>query len=218
MDEIARRYPSLSLDHVRELAAVVALERNAVATINQLYRGAPWGLACLACQAVKNKIENLDEGGAHPWLRYVREAGMAYTVVVDDVPLRVQPDIDDIRDVMPGERAAMLGMRTQLQLLSEPDPNAILRLEVAQRPGDPVATITLYLFNEGTGITLDSEVVYRRPEGSASAANETPPSFSPGAAVVPLARPAQDADPTTRFEFEDFENVTANDNERSGDD
>lgn len=212
MDEIARRFPGLRFDHVRELAAIVAVERDAVAVINRVYRGAAWGLACLGCQVVKNRIERLDDDNTFEWLRYVKEAGMAYTVVVDDVPLRVQPDIEDIRDVMPGERAVML--RGQMNLLtSEPDPKAILRLEVAQRPGESVDAVTLYMFEEETGILLDSEIVYRRDTGSANATNTATPLAPAGGEVLPLARPAQDADPTNRFVFDELDAATANDND-----
>lgn len=217
MDEITRRFPTLRFDHVRELAAIVVEERDSVALLNRVYRGAAWGLACLGCEVVKDRIERLHYEGSHEWLRYVKEAGMAYTVVVDEVPLRVQPDIEDIRDVMPGERAVM--MRGQMSLLQpESDPKAILRLEVAQRSGEPVDAVTLYMFEEMTGTMLDSEILYQR--GAGSAGTGTPNSGAPlspmGGEVLRLTRPAQDADPTQRFAFDDLDNVTANDND--GDD
>lgn len=212
MEEISRRFPNLSLEHLRELAGIVVERRNAVAAANQVFARATWGIACTACQVVKLHIEELARDGVYPWLRSVREAGMAYTVVVDDVPLRVQPDIDVVRDVMPGERAAMLQVQKLLPIDDE-GPSVILRLEVAQRPAMPVDRVTLFLFDEHTNTTLDCEVVYDvAGVGGAESGDESTMS---GGTVVPLARPAQDVDPAPRFEFEDLDNVTANDNGRN---
>ena len=205
MDEILRLYPGLSIDHVRALADIVVAERNGVRSINEVYGSARWGLACLSYDASRVAIRRLAEEGSHPWLRYIRENGTGYAVTVDGTPLRIQRDEPEIRNVLPGERAVM---RAQLLLMpGEVDPGTVLRLEISQPAGQPVDTVTLYMFEEDTGVTLDSEVVYRRVD----AASETAPdslldeSARTGGIVLPFVRPApaQDADPKTRFTFND---------------
>ncbi|MBX3192079.1 MAG: hypothetical protein KF819_34130 [Labilithrix sp.] len=153
------------------------------------------------------RVHALHLAGTHQWLRFVGEQGLAYTVLIDSVPLRLQRDDDKIREVMPGERAA------QLLLAVDQSDGAILRLEVAHRPGYPVDQITLSLYDENTSATLDSITVYRRDMDLGTADDSTPPQTGSGAAVLPLGRRAQDVDPTTRFEFDDADDVTTgNDN------
>jgi hypothetical protein len=203
MGEITRRFPSLSLEHVRTLSEIIAIERNAVALVNRPFKRARWGMGCMLCDVVKQKLDRASRDGAYPWFRYVPELGNAYTVVIGSVPLRVQPEVDDIRDVMPGERRAMDTMRSQFLW---PEQNAtydlVLRLEIDQRPGEPVDTITLYLLNLGTGETLDSEKVYVRPGAAGGAFDD-----APMAPVLPLARAAQDVDVRSRFAFDDNDEV-----------
>ena len=116
---------------------------------------------------------------------------MGYTVLVGGIPLRVQPDIDEIREVLPGERHAMEIASPQSSLFPDDgEAGALLRLEVAQRPGEPVDNVALYLFDERTGVTLDCEVLYRADAGS-----------SKGASTLSLARPSQDTDTDNVYEF-----------------
>jgi hypothetical protein len=205
MDQMRRLYPGLSIDHVRALADIVAVERNGVLSVNEVYRSARWGVACLSYDVPRLAIRQLTEEGGHPWLRYIKENGTGYAVAIDGVPLRIQRDEPEIRNVLPGERAVM---REQLLLMpGTADPGTVLRLEISQPTGQPVDTITLYLFEEDTGVTLDSEVVYTRHDAATATADDGSPGGSAptGAIVLPFVRraPAQDADPKTRFTFDD---------------
>ena len=205
MDQIRRLYPGLLMDHVRALADIVASERNGVLSVNKVYSSARWGVACLSYDVPRLAIRKLAEESGHPWLRYIRENGTGYAVAIDGVPLRIQRDEPEIRNVLPGERAVM---REQLLLMpGTADPGTVLRLEISQPAGQPGDTITLYLFEEDRGVTLDSEVVYKRADTAAGTAGDGSPGGSTpaGAIVLPFVRraPAQDADPKTRFTFDD---------------
>lgn len=201
MQEIQQRYPHLSFEWVRVLAHHIVEERNAVAAVNQVFADSGWGLACLACQVVRKKVEALARDSTYPWLRYVAEKGMAYTVLLDGVPLRIQPDVEEIRDVMSAERSAM---NAQMSLFGD-EAETILRLEVSQRPGQAVDLVTLFLFREKTAETLDSFVVYDVNGASGR------PSGQPGV-VIPLARPAEEADISDLFAFPS-EDQALNDND-----
>jgi hypothetical protein len=204
MDEIRRLYPGLSMDHVRTLADIVAAERNGVLSVNKVYSSARWGVACLSYDVPRLAIQRLAEEGGHPWLRFIKENGTGYAVAIDGTPLRIQRDEPEIRNVLPGERAVM---REQLLLMpGTADPGTVLRLEISQPAGQPVETVTLYLFEEDTGVTLDSEVVYKRQKAATGVADESlSRSPSTGANVLPFVRrtQAQDVDPKTRFTFND---------------
>ncbi len=184
MTYIKDQYPALSMDHVRLLAQLVAMARNGVVAINKIYRKAGWGLACLCCNVVRDMVKDADASGEYPWLRYIGEKGLAYTVVVDGVPLRIQPDVEEIRVAMAGERALLSACQELLFATSEQD-GVLLRLEVLQRPGDQVRQITLFLFEEHSGATLDCVIVY---------------SGEP-AKTLTFTRPAQDVDTSGLFSF-----------------
>ena len=187
MELIRLRYPSLSLERLRELAAIVVAERNAVVEINRVWSQCPWGLGCLCCEAVLRKIQSIAGKPPYEWLEFEQEIGMAYTTKVDKVPLRIQPDIDVIRAVMPGERQALDQFRAVQRSLfpgMAPTRSEILRLETMQRPGAPVSQVTLYLLNELTGAILDRELLY-------SAASEG----------AELRRPARDVNVDDVFSF-----------------
>jgi hypothetical protein len=191
MREIGRLYPALRREHLESLAAIVAAERNAVADVNKVFSSAAWGIACLYYQVVKDKLESLHDSGVHPWLRYVKEKGLAYTILVDGAPLRTQPPGDEIRDVMDGE---WIAIREQTSLFAEGgNPNAILRLVVSQRAGMPVRSATLFLYDKHTGIELDSVQLYN--------SDVTVTRDGQTAEILPLTRRAQDIDATQRFQF-----------------
>lgn len=187
MGLIVDRYPALSMPKLRQVAGIVATERNAVVEVNKLWKGCTWGLGCLCCQAVLRKLESIAQTSGFEWLGFKREIGMAYTITVDGIPLRIQPDIEEIREVMPNEREALERLRPRpvAGLLFDLPPIAseILRLETTQTAGRPVSMVTLYLFDEHSGRTLDSELLY-----------------SPNAADD-FRRPARDANTADVFEF-----------------
>jgi hypothetical protein len=210
MREIDKLVPTLVLEHVRQLGAVVVTERNAVASVNRLYAAATLGLGVLGCQVVKLKIEQLDRENSFPWLRFVKGRCLAYAVLVGGVPIRIQPENDEIRDLLPEERAAFRELREQLQLLPEANPSAVLRLEVLQPAGKDVESVSLYLFDEETGVTLDVESIYLKP------ADERRASTS-GAQVIPFTRPAEDIGVKRHYIFDDEagRSATEGDDERS---
>lgn len=190
--KIKELYPSLSWEHVRSLALTVATERNAATDITKVYSKQRWGVGCLLCQVVKDKIHDLDKSGEYPWLKYLPEIGMAYTVVVDGAPLRIQPDIDEIRGVMSNELGTIQAARPTQATLFSTDAlypmqrdELILRLEITQQPAKHVDLIALYLFDAHSGTTLDREVVY-----------DVAPSQ-----VISLTRSAQDVDLGGMFAF-----------------
>jgi len=207
MDEIGRLFPGLVFDHVRVLADVVAVQRNLVREVNRVFGPARWGQGCMAYDWARVFIKQLAQDGDYRWLEYIQENGTGYTVRVDGAPLRIQRDEPEIRSVLPGERAAMLQLLMPVPGMA--DPGVVLRLEITQPSGKPVEMIVLYLFEEETGATLDSEIVYQLPDAD-SGATDLPPTGSnaiglgsAGAKILPFVRPGQDADPTTRFKFND---------------
>jgi len=190
MNEIDRLYPDLPMAHMRTIAGIVANQRDAVTDVVKIFKSARWGVACLSYQVVKDHLEGLDKAGTYPWLRYVKEQGLAYTLCVGGVPFRVQPLAEEIRDVMLGEWAAI---REQTSLFIDGgNPDAVLRLEVAQSVDGYVRYVALFLFDMRTGVTLDCVRLYEK----ASDSEET--SQGP---VVRLARPARDVDTSNLFVF-----------------
>ena len=188
MGLIAERFPELSLQHLKLLAGIVAQERDAVVKVNRLFKTCGWGLGCLCCEAVLRKTSLLAGTASYPWLGFTREQGQAYTLTVDTVPLRVQPDIEEIRSSMPGEAQAMAKIRpVQGLMFDEPSRAEVLRLETTHATGQLVSAVTLYLFNENTGTTLDAIPLY----SSSSAANES----------SDFRRPAQDVDTSGLYDF-----------------
>jgi hypothetical protein len=198
MDLIRRRYPDLTLQNLQKLAEIVALERNAVVEVNKIWDECGWGLGCLACDVVLHRIKALAATGALPWVGFKNEKGKAYLVTVDGAPLRIQPDIPIIRQAMERERDALASRRPVQALLfpeMPPSSDEVLRLETMQTTGKPVSLITLYLFDEQTGATLDSVVVY----SAAEAADD-------------FRRPARDANTDNVYQF-----PPANDQAEDGD-
>jgi hypothetical protein len=222
MTTIKELYPDLAWEHVRALALFIATERNAVVDVNKVYSREWWGLACLACNVVRDRVRDVAESVEYPWLEYIPERGLAYTAVVDRAPLRIQPDVPEIRESMPGERLLMRGgqeahasqgtlpCQETLFPLSKDDGSLVLRLEVTHPRAMPVEQIVMYLFDENSGVALDKEVVYQ----AAAAVSDQSDAAASGVPVMPdgqqtelptnvisLARPAQDVDLTGQFVF-----------------
>jgi hypothetical protein len=61
MDQMRRLYPGLSIDHVRALADIVAVERDGVLTVNEVYSSARWGVACLSYDVPRLAIRRLSD-------------------------------------------------------------------------------------------------------------------------------------------------------------
>lgn len=192
MGEIKTRFPLLSFAHLGELANVIACHRNFVTDVMKVFKRIPWGKGCTAYDVVRDHLQQLDVQGTKPWLRFISEKGLAYTLVIDGVPLRVQREMEEICDVMPGELIAQ--QRALFPSEFDADP-IVLRLEVSHRAGHYVDTISLCLFNTRTGDTLDQEIVYAASSGAALA--DAPVE----GVVVPLARPADEPDITNFFTF-----------------
>jgi hypothetical protein len=200
MKLILERFKDFSPENLVELTRMVVNERNAVSQVVKPYKECSVGVALLACQAVRNAVARRAASGEVPWLTFRGGAGLAYTVLLDRVPLRIQPDVPEIRDVLPEERLA-LGLCLQGQLFpDDTSPNAVLRLEVAQKPGRPVDEVFIYLFDPHTGATLDRALVY---EGSTGAYFDT----------APLAASADDADTTNVYQFKKPSNDVKKDDE-----
>ena len=206
MDEISKRYPGLVVDNLRTACAVLVTERNAVASDNKERTHCGLGLALLQCDAVRSRFEILSRTGTFPWLRYVRGPGLAYVVVLNGVPMRVQPDIEEIRVATDVELAIVAEMRTQLQMFNKTYQGDVLRLEVLQPRGEPVARVILYLFNEDSGDTIDQFTVYER----SPAKDETSAS-----STILMGRRPQDVQERPRFTFDDAkdEGADGSDNE-----
>ena len=201
MGQIRQTYPAL-LDNAPTVAGIVADQRNLVLKVNKCFPRARWGYACMAYDVTLGHFQQLVEDGTYPWLAFIPEIGKGYAIQIEGVPLRIQKDDPEIRNVLDGERAAMRQMC--LRLPGSAAAGTVLRLEITQPRGQPVETIALVLYEEDSGVALDSEVVYRRP--AASTGTNDLPSTGPsptGATVLPFVRPAQDADPKTRYRFND---------------
>ena len=65
--------------------------------------------------------------------------------------------------------------------------------------------MTLFLFNEATGVTIDSEIIYDRGVGGANGRSAAPETHSGGGTVLPFTRPPQDPDTEGLFSFPDEE-------------
>ncbi len=199
MDQLRRFYPGLVMDHVRTVASMIADQRNLVRKVNACFRRARWGHGCMAADVARDYIEQIDRDGTYPWLRFVKESNLGYTLLIDGVPLRVQRDYAEIKSVLPGEREAM----SQVLLADMPDPGVILRMEITRPSGEPVHAMALHMYEEHSGARLDCEVVYQRPIEGVPANDTTAADSGPNAAVLQFARPAQDADPKNLFAFDD---------------
>jgi len=196
MGLIERRFPQMSVPHLKELAGLVATERNAVVRVNRMFKESTWGLGCLCCEAVLRKVGHLAGTATYPWLGFTREVGMAYTVTVDKVPMRIQPDGDEVRPMMPGEAIALHKLRAvQTSVFDVASAHDVLRLETTQMAGQLVSDITLYLLNENSGVTLDRIPLYSSAESSSD-----------------FERPPADVDTSSFYSFD-----PANDQAGNGD-
>ena len=111
MGQIKTLFPTLSFDNVRTLTAILVHERERLAETNRDFPRLRWSGACGFCEVGKLKLFDVFKAGTYPWLRCVQGKGMAYTVIVGGIPLRVQPDNDEIREVTPDERGALKRIR-----------------------------------------------------------------------------------------------------------
>lgn len=161
MDRIQSFYPDLTEPRMAVIVKTIVAERDHVAFINGVFGSCAWGLGCLAYERAKIGLELISR--EHGWLRFIAEQGQAYTLLIGTAPLRVQSESDSVRPVMPGERGALLKYGKQVLPGMEEYVlgGAILRLEVHQRPARPVDRITLFMFDESTGVELDRWVVYQ---------------------------------------------------------
>jgi len=164
MNAIRKRFPRLSIPLLVELAKLIVRERNAAAATNQLHRDCRLSLALLGCEVVRRALAKLDPSVG---IGFYPGAGLSYVVTLGEgVPLRVQPDIPEIREVLPAEAAA-LGWGVQSQLFpDDQSTSSVLRLQVAQSAASPVASISLLLVDPVLGTTLDHVLVYNAADQS----------------------------------------------------
>lgn len=166
VNPIQRRYPDLLPERLSVIAGTIVTSRNLVATLNKPFEAASWGLGCLGHQIAMQALRGLAVSGKYPWLQFISEQGMAFTLVVGGTPLRVQSESEQIRPVMPGERAAWKQLPQRLPGFEFETDTGVLRIEVAQRAGKPVETVTLGLFDEHTGTQLERWELLSRSSGS----------------------------------------------------
>lgn len=198
MSSIPERFPRFSLAKLVTLTELVVRERNAVGEINSIYKDCGLGFAILACQVVRKAVERRALSGEHEWLRFVGGAGLAYTVLLDGVPLRIQPDVPEIRDVLPAEEVALQRGVQSLMFPADPSSGAVLRLEIDQQAGKAVASVILYMLDPISGATIDRIAVY---DGESKRYAET----------ERLERPAQDVDTSKAFTFKPANDVKKKD-------
>jgi hypothetical protein len=163
MKLIRQVFPDVTPERVAVLVRELVNQRDFVATIAGCFKRSRWGSACLEYEEARLGLFDLAASGTHSWMRYLPEQGQAYTVMMGVAPIRVQSESDQFRPVMRQERQSMNG-RGQLRLPGMGGIKAadvILRLEVAQRAGEPVARVTLCMFDESTNVQLDEWLVYR---------------------------------------------------------
>lgn len=199
MGLIAETFPTLDLDHVRTVAGIAVRERNDIAAlknIKPIYGKVAWGSGCFACDVVLATLHELAVAKTYDWLEFRHEIGKAYTILICGVPLRIQPDVPEIRELMPHEHQAMVQLTLALfGPLEEPKPSYVLRLEVKQRTGQDVDTVTLFMFDERSGKTLDELDIYNRAHATG---------------VAQIRPDAEDADTGHVYEF-DADTEVAND-------
>ena len=187
MKRILAYFPRFSPEKLVILTRLVVTERNAVAQVIKAYRDCALGVGVLACQVVRNAVMRLAASDEAPWLTFRRAPGLAYTVLLAGVPLRIQPDVPEIRDVLPDERAA-LNECLQGELFPEETPKVVLRMEVAQRPGRPVDQVFINLVDPAVGTSLARVLVY---DGATGEYFDT----------TPLAVPPSDATPNNVYQL-----------------
>jgi hypothetical protein len=169
------RYPGIHLGHFRELAQLVVVERNGAIAMTAMYQRHTWSRGALAYEATMRRIEDLAREKVHPWLVFAQETGLAYVVEVDGIPVRIQRDDGTINVAMAHERKRLEELGVQTLMFPDTDNGVeLLRMEVEQTPGKPVSRVTLSLFQEHSGATLDKELLYD-VAGDGVSTTELPP-------------------------------------------
>jgi hypothetical protein len=193
MPTIAETFPGLRMDHLRVLVELEVTQRNAVAALlgglqPDIDMALSQGIA--NCQAMRGQYALLAQRqveSSERWLQFFPGRGLAFCVLVDRVPMRVQPDVPEIRDALPEERKALADLEAQVSMFSGfPGVSGVLRLEVAQQQKRPVDTIGLYFLDDATGAVFDHVPLYDAKRGGF-------------VGTVPFAVPAQTASIAGRF-------------------
>jgi hypothetical protein len=185
MNLIREAFPDVTPERAHILVGEVVTQRDFVAIVAHVFKEARWGSGCLEYEWARIGLQRLCVSGTYSWLRYLPEQGQAYTMMVGSAPVRIQSESEQFRPVMPNERQVMAG-RGQLRLagLSAPSSDAILRLEVYQRAGEPVERVTLFMFDESSNVQLDEWRIYQRATVGES-------DNAPNTNVVEFRRPAE---------------------------
>lgn len=171
MRPITARFPGFDQEKFVEVTRIVVNQRNAVAKATKMFSQCGLGFAILACDATRTEFRQIERTDEFPWLTYRPHRGLAYTLYVEKIPVRVQPDCPEIRDVLPDELEALgklFGCHSGGLFSQEASTHEVLRLEIAQRTAELVEQVDLHFVNAKTGATLDTMNLYRKDVGYSS--------------------------------------------------
>jgi len=206
--KIQDRFSGFSFDRFRDLAVEVAAVRDKAAAKNTDYADHALALAILGCQVTRKRVFELAHSGEFAGLQYRGSRGLAYVTIVNGVPFRIQPDIAEIRELLPEEQQ-FLRKHYEVQETLFPEDgtgNFVLRFEVRQPAGKPVEQITLCMFDDQTGVQLDCIVIYAR--GQAIDFRGSGPDQ-----IVPMQRPPQTPSTAHLYDFPVANDDAENDGE-----
>src|SRR6188768_3842967 len=109
MRPITARFPTFDLEKFTTIAREIVEQRNAVGSINKVYADSGLGIAILSCNVVRNHFQRIAGSESYPWLAFGTAPGLAYMLYIGGLPIRVQPDCPEIREILPEERRALKG-------------------------------------------------------------------------------------------------------------
>lgn len=133
MDEPSEYHPDLTHERLREITTVVRRVRAEAFSDHSLRHDGAWTLGCMvherAMRALEERAQEVD------WLTFTPEAGLAYSLRVGAVPIRVQRDDVPTKRVLGGERAALETVQRAFDFGDGRPVETIVRLELGVHEG-----------------------------------------------------------------------------------